>query len=200
MSHLSQIIAQKQLDKNVVDRVAAEEISLAGAGDVSQQKYSSWKRGVIPRPNARAALAKWLGIPRDHLDALCEEAESESDVSLSVWSRVRKAGRIADRKEAKYKFDPVNNGRKRIPEGRYTMSIDTKVLEPVFRAGTQIWIDPAKGPLMGDEVVVHADGFGWVGVLKRWDASGATLYRPGAGDVTVKNVEAVHVVVLSSRS
>jgi hypothetical protein len=196
------MILSKQRSEALTDREVAASLSTLHGKDVLQQTYNKWKKGHAPSAMFWPALARWLEVDESEVEQLAEEtkeaAGSTKLPSFTALAYVKAHGKIADRKEGKYRFEAHNMGRRRVPDGRYVMQIDTKVMEPVFHVGTQIWVDPAIAPQVGNEVVVHADGYGWLGVLA---ASGGevVLDRPGAGPITVKNVEAIHVVVLSSR-
>ena len=204
MSRLSQLIAEKQRIADLTDRAAADQLTELHGKTILQQTYHTWKKGRVPTVGYWKAMSAWLGLSDDEFRDLAEDAKefaSSSKVpTLQSFAYASPHGKISDRKEGKYRFEPYNRGRFRVPEGRYFMSIDTKVMEPLLRVGTYIWLDPAVPAKPGGEVVAHADGFGWLGILESWDAGGAVLSRPAGGQVTVKNAEAVHVVVLSSRT
>ena len=200
MPSLSQMILNKQRSEALTDREVAAALSAAHGKDVLQQTYNKWKKGHAPSAMFWPALAKWLDVDESEIEKLAEETKGSTKLpAFTALAYVKQHGKIADRKEGKYRFEAYNMGRRRVPEGRYIMTVDTKVMEPIFHAGTQIWVDPAVAPQVGNEVVVHADGYGWLGVLKFWDAASVTLSRLAGDDVVVENVEAVHVVVLSSR-
>ncbi|WP_312412045.1 hypothetical protein [Shinella sp.] len=203
MTKLSEAISNRQKDLRITDAVSAEQVSALYGEQVKQQTFSTWKSGVVPRAKYWPALAAWTGLSEERFAEIANEAMAALATSSTPYfvgmSKAAEHGKIADRKDGKYRFEPYKMGRKRIPEGRYTMSVDTKVMEPVFHVGTQIWVDPAKPPAPGNEVVVHSGGFGWIGALDTWDGRNATLLRANSDPVTVQNVEAIHVIVLSSR-
>lgn len=193
-SRLSQMILAEQKKREFKDKQAYEAL------DVKQQTYSSWKRGVVPRPAMYPAIAAFLGIDEDRVAELAAEAaQVENPNKLSAFATTRVYGTMSDRKEGKWKFPPVNDGRKRIPEGRYALIVDTKIMEPVFRVGTKIWIDPSRWPQAGDDVIVHSGGFGWIGTFVELSGGKASVTRYGGGSLAVDNVEAIHVVVLCER-
>lgn len=199
MPSLSQMILSKQRSEALTDREVATTLSALHGKDVLQQTYNKWKKGHAPSAMFWPALAKWLDVDESEVERLAEDTKGSAKLpSFTALAYVKPHGKIADRKEGKYRFEAYNMGRRRVPEGRYIMTVDTKVMEPIFHVGTQIWVDPAISPQVGNEVVVHADGYGWLGVLAAVGDEVA-LERPGAGKMTVKNVEAIHVVVLSSR-
>lgn len=191
MTKLARAIAKRQDELGLTDRVAAEKLSTL------QQTFSTWKRGTIPRQPVHAALSAWLGISIDELDQMIEEAKTEAPaINLTTFANARQYGKIADRKTGKFRF---GTGRHRVPSGRYQMRVDTKVMDPIFLVGSTIWLDPAIPAQIDNDVVVHAEGFGWIGCLVGWDAAGARLERNNGEDMLVPNVEAIHVIVLSSR-
>ncbi|QWY83254.1 XRE family helix-turn-helix protein [Rhizobium phage RHph_X2_25] len=195
MSRLSQMLLNEQGRRGQTDREAAAEIG------VLQQTYSAWKHKTIPRPNTFGPLAKFLNISIEMLEELCEEArESTGSTKLPRLDKAREYGRVSDRKEGKFKFDPVNVGRKRIPEGRYTILVGTNVMEPALLYGTKAWLDPAVWPRVGNEVLVHSKGgVAWLGRLEALDNGRAEISQHGGGRIVVDDVQAVHAVVLSER-
>jgi transcriptional regulator with XRE-family HTH domain len=169
-----------------------------------QQTYNRWKNGGVPRPDMFASLATFLGIDREAVEELVLEARNGATASpvpkSGIFNTAKTYGRVTDRKDGKYAFEAFNQGRKRIPEGRYWIDIDTKVMEPALPVGTRAWLDPAVWPKPGMEVLVHAKGgSAWVGQLVEISGKTATLYRHAAGSLVVRDVEAVHCIILSER-
>jgi transcriptional regulator with XRE-family HTH domain len=197
-------ISKTELAQAVLDRqeeLAITESAAAKMCGASQQTFSAWKRGSIPRPLTRAALAEFLGISKDEMKRLITAAEasaaSEKLPRLGSFSTSSEYGRMVDRKDGKYKFD---TSRKAVPEGRYAISIDTKVMEPRLRVGTKAWIDPSVFARPGDEVVVHVNGgFSWIGVLESYETGHAMISRPDGSKKELTNVAAVHTIVLAER-
>lgn len=194
-TRLAQMITAEQTRRGIYERVAAVECG------VSQQTFGGWKGGNIPRSNKHAALANFLGISFSTMDELIEEAEitnaSAKIPHLSTFDTAREYGRVVDRKEGKFKFDTA---RKAVPTGRYLISMETNCMEPIFRVGTRVWIDPAVITREGDEVIVHtAGGFAWIGLLDHWELGRATISRPSGWKRELDNVTAVHSIVLSER-
>lgn len=192
-SRLVQSILKEQKSRAVKDRAVYEELG------VRQQTYSSWKAGVVPRPAHYPAIAAFLGNAEEEVAEMAREASESATSILSAMGAARTYGRISDRKNGKWKFDPVNDGRKRIPGGRYAIIIDTKVMEPVFHVGVKAWLDPVRWPQDGDDVLAHSDGFAWIGRFDGMNGGAVQLSRYDGSQVEVKNVEAVHVIVLSER-
>ena len=193
-SRLSQMIVAEQKKREFKDKQAYEAL------DVKQQTYSSWKRGVVPRPAMYPSIAAFLGVDESVVAELAQQAAQVENLNkLSAFVTARVYGTMSDRKEGKWKFQPINDGRKRIPEGRYALIVDTKIMEPVFRVGTKIWLDPSRWPQQGDDVVVHAGGMGWIGTFDSLENKKTTITRYGGASLSVDNVEAIHVIVLSER-
>ncbi|MBD9542907.1 XRE family transcriptional regulator [Ensifer sp. ENS04] len=191
------MLINEQARRGQKDREAADEIG------VLQQTFSAWKGGSIPRPNKYAAVSTYLNISPDMMLELAEEAAESTGSTklpkLTAYNTARTYGRVSDRKEGRFKFDPVNAGRKRVPEGRYAVEVGTNVMEPALLYGTKIWLDPGIWPKVGNEVMAHAKGgAAWLGRLAEL-ADGKAVVENAAGRFAVDNVEAVHVVVLAER-
>ncbi len=199
MSKISQKLSEKQIALAAVDRAVAAELSTIHGKTISQQTYNAWKKGRTPTDAYTSTLAQWLELPVDEIAEMLaadRAAGGPSRIpSFTSLAYVAERGKIADRKDGKYRFA----GTRPVPEGRYVMQVDTKVMEPIFHVGTQIWLDPAPMARPGNEVVVHAGGFGWLGVLHEWNGATAKINRPAAGPLELKGVDAIHVVILSSR-
>lgn len=199
MNKISQKLSEKQIALAAVDRTVAAELSKIHGKEISQQTYNAWKKGRVPTDPYATTLAKWLDLPVDEVAAtLAADRAAGGPSRVSAFTSlayVAERGKIADRKEGKYRF----SGRRAGPEGRYVMPVDTKVMEPIFRVGTQVWLDPAPMARPGNEVVVHSGGFGWLGILREWNGTTARIERPVAGSLEIKDVDAIHVVILSSR-
>lgn len=190
MSRLSQMLVVEQNRRGQTERALAEEYGW------SQQTFNTWKKGAIPRPVMFARLASFLNISTDMVRELAEEAaESTGNTKLpkmSVFDRTSTEGKVVDRKDGRFKFS------RPLPAGRYAVSVDTKIMEPALLAGKKAWLDPGVWPAVGNEVIVHAKGgLAWIGRLN--DLSAAVVLERADGLLTVKDVEAVHVIVLSER-
>ncbi len=192
-SRLLLALLKEQKQRAVKDRAVYEELG------VRQQTYSSWKAGVVPRPMHYPALAAFLGASEDDVADMAREASEAVTGTITTITSARVYGRMSDRREGKFKFDAFNEGRKRIPEGRYAVVVDTKVMEPVFHVGVKAWLDPARWPAVGDDVLAHSGGFAWIGRFDGMNGGAVQLSRYDGSQVEVKNVEAVHVIVLSER-
>ena len=203
MNQISQKLSEKQIALAAVDRTVAAELSKIhgahGGKAISQQTYHAWKKGRVPTDSYTTTLSRWLDLPVEEIAAMLaadRAAGGPSRIqSFTSLAYVAERGKIADRKEGKYRFA----GTRPVPEGRYVMQVDTKVMEPIFHVGTQIWLDPAPMARPGNEVIVHSGGFGWLGVLHEWNGTTAKINRPAAGPLEIKGVDAIHVVILSSR-
>lgn len=189
-SKLAMALIEEQRARAMTDREVATELG------VQQQTYSTWKAGRVPRDKMRGPIATFLRMTAGQLDELIDDQPAVKEVPIGAYSSVRTYGRISDRKDGRFKFD---SSRKAVPEGRYAMVVDTKVMEPALRVGCKVWLDPGVWPRVGDEVVVHAKGgIAWIGQLAEMGAV-ARLIRPSGEPVTIENVAAVHVVVLAER-
>ncbi len=199
MNQISQKLSEKQMSMAIVDREAAATLSKIHGRTISQQTYNAWKKGRVPTDSYTTTLSRWLDLPVEEIAAMLtadREAGGPSRIpSFTSLAYVAERGKIADRKEGKYRFA----GHRPVPEGRYVMQVDTKVMEPIFHVGTQIWLDPAPMARPGNEVIVHSGGFGWLGILQEWNGATAKINRPSAGPLEINGVDAIHVVILSSR-
>lgn len=194
-TRLATLISQEQIKRGLSERDAAAECG------VIQQTYSAWKRGVVPRDNKLAGLTAFLGISPEAMDELIDEAAAEAVSTklprMGSFDTAREYGRIADRRDGKWKFD---TSRTAIPAGRYAISMDTRAMEPALRLGTRVWADPAVLTKAGDEVMVHtASGFAWIGVLEHYELGRAAITRPDGWRRELDNVVAVHTIVLAER-
>lgn len=193
-TRLARLIIEKQAD--ATDREVAERHGWL------QQTFNRWKNGGVPRPDMYASLATFLGIDRDAVESLVLEARQTASSPVprtGVFNTAKTYGRVSDRKDGKYAFEAFNQGRKRIPDGRYWIEIDTKVMEPALPVGTRAWVDPAVWPKPGYEVMVHAKGgVAWLGRLVAVVGQTAEIERGGL-TMTIRDVEAVHAIVLSER-
>jgi transcriptional regulator with XRE-family HTH domain len=194
-TRLARLIIEKQASRT--DREVAEQTGWL------QQTFNRWKNGGVPRPDMYASLAEFLGVTRDEVEELvldARQAESSPVPKSGIFNTAKTYGRVSDRKDGKYAFEAFNNGRKRIPDGRYWIEIDTKIMEPALPVGTRAWVDPAVWPRGGMEVIVHAKGgAAWLGRLQSLGDGTASLTRDAGPAVTIRDVEAVHAIVLSER-
>ncbi|RVN04101.1 XRE family transcriptional regulator [Sinorhizobium meliloti] len=188
------MLLNEQAKRGLTDYRAAKEIG------VLQQTYSSWKHGSVPRPNRYAAIAGWLHISIDMARELCEEAVASTGSTKLPKPEPPVLGRVSDRKEAKFKFEPVGD-RGRIPESRYAIDVATNAMEPALLYGTKAWLDPSTWPAVGNEVMVHSkNGVAWLGRLESLSAGTAEISQYAyEGNIKVSDVQAVHVVVLAER-
>ena len=197
-SRFAQMLLNEQTKRGMTDREIAEKHNWL------QQTFSRWKMGSLPRPHMFASIAHFLQIDTAMVRELVDEAKDSAGntklPNVGAFNTARIYGKVVDRKDGKYSFEPFNRGRKRVPEGRYAIHIDTKVMEPALLVGTKAWVDPAVWPRMGMEVIVHAKGgAAWIGRLVSVSDGQAILDRLAGGSMTVRDVEAVHVIVLSER-
>lgn len=194
-TRLAQLITDEQIKRGLSERDAAAEIG------VIQQTFSAWKRGVVPRDNKLATLSKFLKLTPEQMAELVDEAAASLGSTklprMGSFDTAREYGRIADRKEGKWRFD---TSRTAIPSGRYAITMDTRAMEPALRLGTRVWADPGVFAKVGDEVMVHvASGFAWIGILEHWETGRAVITRPDGWRRELDNVVAVHTIVLAER-
>lgn len=195
MTKLSDMLAEKQ------KAIGATDSQICRDYGWMQQTFSTWKRGTVPRSNMHEAVSRFLGISVKELERIIAESSTDTETTnLSSFRTSREYGKVSDRKDGKFKFLPVNAGRKAIPEGRYSIQVDTKVMEPALPVGTKAWLDPTVWPKPGQEVMAFGKGgVAWLGRLASVENGRAELERHAADPVTVSDVQAVHVVVLSER-
>lgn len=196
-SRFASLLADRQRALRLTERAVAEKYGWV------QQTYSSWKRGTLPRPDVRDALADFMDVPRKELDKLCEEAQERAAPGIGVFDTAQQHGKVSDRKEGKLKFEPIQHGYgvSYIPRGRYFVRIETNVMEPALLYGTRAWIDPSVWPRPGNDVIVHAPkGVAWLGRLEAVEGQKVRLSRYGMPDVVVDSHEAIHVIVLAERA
>ncbi|MBB5664788.1 hypothetical protein GGE68_002985 [Rhizobium leguminosarum] len=196
-TRFAQMLAAEQIKRGQTDREVAENHGWL------QQTFSRWKLGSLPRQHMFASIASFLETDENAVREMVEEAqESAASTKLpnvAAFNAARVYGRVTDRKDGKYVFDAFNKGRKRIPDGRYAILIDTKIMEPALPVGTRAWLDPAIWPSPGNEVLAHAKGgAAWIGRLVGVSGTSAEIER-GGSTMTVRDVEGVHVIVLSER-
>lgn len=186
---LAKMLIDEQKARGMTDREVAAELG------VLQQTYSTWKANRVPRDKAHDAIAAFLRVSSARVAELADEASVPDETHLSAYASARVYGRVSDRKEGKFKFD---TSRKKVPEGRYAIVVDTKVMEPAFRVGLKAWLDPSVWPKVGDDVIAHSRGVGWIGRLAELGTV-VRLERYSGEPVEVKDVDAVHVIVLAER-
>lgn len=193
-SKFAQMLTAEQTRRELTDREVAEENGWL------QQTFSRWKLGGLPRRHTYASIARFLSIDEDAVSELVDEAQSAAPAKqVGVFNTASVHGVISDRKEGKYKFPPPTFAGKNIPNGRYAILIDTKIMEPALLVGTKAWLDPSVWPQPGNEVMVHTkSGSAWLGRLVAIDGGTATIDR-AAGQLAIHDVRAVHVVVLAER-
>lgn len=192
------MLFNEQMRREATDRQIATEF------DWLQQTFNRWKAGSLPRPHMYPSIAKFLKISVDMVTELVEEAVvSQSTTKLPkavTFNSARVYGKVTDRKAGKYGFEAYNQGRRHIPEGRYCILIETKVMEPALVVGTKAWLDPGVWPQVGNDVLVHsAGGAAWIGRLAANNGATADLERHAGPPVTVRDVKAIHVIVLAER-
>jgi hypothetical protein len=185
MSRFSDMLVAEIKRREISESVAAAEFGW------TKQAFNTWKNGVLPRQQWYGPLSRFLNVELDEVDSLIEEARTATEPPEPT------AGRVTDRKDGRFHFDGI-------PSTRYAFSVDTRVMEPALVLGAKAWAQPGVWPHVGNDVVVHAKGgSAWIGQLSALDGDTATLKRHAAGstggELTVRDVLAVHVIVLSER-
>lgn len=187
MSRFSQMISAE------VKRREVSESTIAAEFGWTKQAFNTWKTGVLPRQQWFRPLSRFLRIPQDDVEMLIEEARTSTGNTKLPKMEPPLLGRVTDRKDGRFHFDGI-------PSTRYAFSVDTRVMEPALIVGAKAWAQPGIWPQAGNDVVVHArGGSAWIGQLVSLADKVATLKRYSGSDLTVRDVQAVHVIVLSER-
>lgn len=199
MSRLSQMITHRLNTSGMTEREVARKY------DILPQSLGQWKEGrTVPTSMSYVKLAKFLSIAIDDMVELAEEAKiSRHTTKLppGLFSPHVPAAHpvIADRKVGKFRFDDI-------PKELYSFKVDTKVMEPALLVGKSATADPAFHPVVGHDVIVFGKaGNAWIGQLESTSAdpvngSVAVISRYSADTLTIKDVQAVHVLVSSDRA
>lgn len=195
-TRLAQMIFDRQIELALTDSACGTL-----CGGASQQTFNHWTKGVVPRKDKRAAIADFLGIPHEEMDALVEEALADSGAEklprMGAFGRSQTYGKIIDRKQGKFR-EPIFSSY--LPKGRYAVRVDTKVMEPSLRVGLKAYVDPAFFAQVGDDVIVHVeDGFFWIGRLLHFTESEAKISQYEGKEIELKRVRAIHPIVLAER-
>jgi hypothetical protein len=192
-SRFAQTLINEQTKRGLTDREIAEKHNWL------QQTFNRWKMGSLPRDHMYGSIANFLGVTNDKVRELVEEARANSETTPKSFGATSVHGIVADRKEGKYKFPPPQFAGKNIPHGRYAILVDTKIMEPALLAGTKAWLDTTLWPSAGNEVLVHTkSGFAWIGRFVAIADGSADIER-GGQTMTIRDVRAIHVIVLSER-
>jgi hypothetical protein len=179
MSRFSQMLIEEMKAREVSESVVATEFGW------TKQAFNTWKNGVMPRKQWFGPLSRFLHISIDDVESITNEAR------VGIASGL--VGRVTDRKDGRFHFDGI-------PSDRYAFSVDTKIMEPALVLGAKAWAQPGVWPQIGNEVIAHArGGSAWIGRLSGMENGAAILNRHAAPEITVRDVQAVHVIVLSER-
>jgi transcriptional regulator with XRE-family HTH domain len=187
-----------------VKRRGKSERELAREFGWSQQAFNTWKTGSVPRQQFYQRISDFLRIPLSDIEMLTDEARtSTGNTKLPKMDPIY--GKVADRKEGRFSFSATTDADgvvgMRYPLTRYAIRIDTKVMEPALLVGTKAWADPAVWPQVGNDVIAHSkSGQSWIGRLASIENGAATVeHYTSDKKVVVKDVEAIHVIVLAER-
>jgi hypothetical protein len=163
----------------------------------SKQSFYTWIQGSIPRDQWHRKIAEFLKINLEDVEMLVEEARTSTGNTKIPKMQPAVFGKVVDRKDGKFHFDLVDG--QRTPRVRYAFRVDTKILEPALIVGGLAWAEPGVWPKPGNEVLVHAKGgSAWLGHFVSVAEGIAVIDRP-TGQREVKDVEDIHVIVLSER-
>ena len=161
-TRLAQMLGNSQM------RSGLTEAEIGERHGFSQQAFSTWKAGTVPRQKMYAAIASFLQISVEQLAELVEEAKVSSgntrlpDMGAPVMGRGSPEAVKVDQFASGYAKPAV--------DGTYAVRIE----------GKNVWISPHLPPSYGNEVLIRAGSTGRLGI---WP----TELRDG---------EEVHTVVL----
>ncbi|MBB6299956.1 XRE family transcriptional regulator [Rhizobium leucaenae] len=199
-SRFSQMLIDRQKQAGMTDKQIADRYNWI------QQTFNRWKIASLPRKNMFPSIANFLGITPEEVERLVEDAATTENAvkNVSIFGMANIHGAVSDRKTGKYKFRRPGRHATAIPTGRYAIMIQTEVMMPALVAGSKAWVDPSVTPRLGNDVMVHADGGkAWVGQLrgagKRGGTTEVTITQHAAGTMVIRDVQAIHVIVLSER-
>lgn len=156
-TRLAQMLHNKQIE------LAESERAIADRFGWSKQALNTWKRGVVPRAQQYADIARFLGVSVEMVAELADEAgRSTGNTKLpDMGAPVRGAG-PADA----IAMDTFASGYvKPSVGGCFAVKVD----------GRHVWINPRVKPRAGQSVLVVVDG---VGRLVPWvdgDCAGAAV-------------------------
>lgn len=194
---LAQMLADKQEAVDATDREVAEIIG------VMQQTYSTWKHGRVPGRAWHERICDFLDVSIDELKILMKEQKNAETQVLRLpdFYKATEYGVVTSPEYGEFLFEPVNAGRKRIPEGRYMVIVNTDVMEPAILNESPCWIDISIWPAAGREVMVHkTGGVAIIGQLVSTTGRGATIkHLNPERTIEIDDVLAVHTIVLSQR-
>ncbi|NTG85820.1 XRE family transcriptional regulator [Agrobacterium rhizogenes] len=180
----------------LIEEIKAREVSESAIADEfgwTKQAFNTWKNGVLPRQQWFGPLSRFLRIPIGEVETLLKDARAGTGKHASPKDDTPTLGRVTDRKDGRFHFDGI-------PSTRYAFAVDTRVMEPALVLGAKAWAQPGVWPQTGNDVVVHArGGSAWIGQLENVGDGTATLKRHSGTVLTVRDVQAVHVIVLSER-
>lgn len=196
---LAEVLIERQTALGATDRAICEEYGWL------QQTYHTWKKGSSPRAPMHESIALFTGLPVEEISRLADEARRADHRAgapkLLIYNGSREHGEVSDASTGQLYFNDFNVGRRRIPEGRYAIRMDTAVMEPAIRSGTYCWVDQSIWVAAGLEAIVHEDdGIAWVGQVVAIDGGGIELkqYNPSR-NFRIERPKAVHAIALSSR-
>ncbi|AGB71016.1 putative phage protein [Rhizobium tropici CIAT 899] len=154
---------------NEQNRRGMTESELGAKYGFSQQAFSSWKAGVVPRPKMYAALAEFLQISVDQMSELADEAKASTgttklpNIGAPLMGRGSSESIIVEQFAVGFAAPNVSNC--------YAVRVD----------GHHLWVDPRITPLPGNTVLIRTKDHA---ALATWP-------------ISVQEDQEVHVVTLA---
>jgi len=145
------------------------ESELGAKYGFSQQAFSSWKAGVVPRPKMYAGLAEFLRISVDQMSELADEAKASTgstklpDLGAPLMGRGSNDSIVIEQFTIGFAAPNISNC--------YAIRVD----------GHHLWIDPRITPVPGNTVLIRTK---MRGALATWP-------------VPLQEGQEVHVVTLA---
>ncbi|WP_157784630.1 XRE family transcriptional regulator [Sinorhizobium fredii] len=157
-----------QMLLNQQNKSGLTESEIGAQHGFSQQAFSTWKAGVVPRPKMYPAIASFLRISVDQVAELAEEAKTSTGSTKLPELGAPVHGRGDTESIAIDKF-PSGFAKPSV-SGTYALRID----------GRYVWVNPRLKPVAGNEVIVRT---GSSGRVAKWPTE-------------VSPAEEAHVIVL----
>ncbi len=154
---------------NEQNRRGMTESELGARYGFSQQAFSSWKAGVVPRPKMYAALAEFLQISVDQISELADEAKASTgstrlpNLGAPLMGRGSNDSIVIEQFAIGFAAPNISNC--------YAVRVD----------GHHLWIDPRLTPVPGNTVLVKTKNHA---VLATWP-------------ILAQDDQEIHVVVLA---
>ena len=137
-----------QLLKHQQNRTSLTELEIGTKHGFSQQAFSSWKSGSLPRPKMYPGVASFLGINEDEVANLVAEAKISTGNTKIPFLGAPVLGRGESERISIDKY-PSGYAKPEV-EGTYAVKV----------AGKTMWVNPRIKPVEGNEVLIRNDGLG----------------------------------------